>query len=120
MALRARLSAPRPERTDWPWHQAKCTALSASLLFGGDRRMEAETYVASGYGIRLALEARKTGWTCMSKVAKVWQPSRLKGIQVSPEFGTPFLAATQVFDLRPVPRKWLSLDQIKDVRACSQ
>lgn len=114
MALRARLSAPRPERIDWPWHQAKCTALSASLLFGGDRRLEAETYVSSGYGIRLALEARKTGWTCMGKVAKVWQPSRLKGIQVSPEFGTPFLAATQVFDLRPVPRKWLSLDQIKD------
>lgn len=75
--------------------------------------MEADTYVSSGYGIRLALEARKTGWVCMGKVARVWQPSRLKGIQVSPEFGTPFLAATQVFDLRPVPRKWLSLDQIK-------
>lgn len=111
MALRARLSAPRPERTDWPWHTPKWTVLSASLLFGDDRRLEAETYIASGYGIRLALEARKTGWTCMGKVAKIWQPSRLKGIQVSLEFGTPFLAATQVFDLRPVPRKWLSLDR---------
>jgi hypothetical protein len=114
MALHARLSAPRPERIDWPWHTPKWTALSASLLFGDDRRLEAETYVSSGYGIRLALEARKTGWTRMSHLARVWQPSRLKGIQVSPEFGTPFLAATQVFDLRPVPRKWLSLDQIKD------
>lgn len=111
MAARARLSAPRLERDNWPWHQAKWTALSASLLMGGDRRMEAENYLAGGYGIRLAMEARKAGWTNMGKLAKVWQPLRLKGIQVSPEFGTPFLAATQVFDLRPVPRKFLSLDR---------
>lgn len=111
MAIRARLSAPRQERDDWPWHHAKWTALSASLLFGGDRRMEAENYLAGGYGIRLTMEARKTGWLPMGKLASVWQPSRLKGIQVSPEYGTPFLAATQVFDLRPVPRKFLSLDR---------
>ena len=47
-------------------------------------------------------------------MANVWQPSRLKGIQVGPDFGTPFLAATQVFDIRPVPRKWLAIDQIDD------
>ena len=111
MALRARLSAPRPERDDWPWHHAKWTALSSTLLFGGDRRMEAENYLAGGYGIRLAMEARKTGWSPMGELAKVWQPSRLKGILVSPDYGTPFLAATQVFDLRPVPRKFLSLDR---------
>jgi hypothetical protein len=111
MAIRARLSAPRPERDNWPWHQAKWTFLPASLLMGGDRRMEAENYLAGGYGIRVAMEARKTGWTYLSDLANVWQPSRLKGIQVSPEFGTPFLAATQVFDLRPVPRKFLSLDR---------
>jgi hypothetical protein len=111
MALRARLSAPRAEQNAWPWHHAKWTALSASLLFGGDRRMEAENYLASGYGIRLAMEARKHGRTEINNVANVWQPSRLKGILVSPEFGTPFLAATQVFDQRPVPRKFLSLDR---------
>lgn len=111
MAIRARLSAPRQERDDWPWHQAKWTELSASLLMAGDRRMEGENYLAGGYGIRLAMEARKAGWTNMGKVATVWQPLRLKGIQVSREFGTPFLAATQVFDLRPVPRKFLSLDR---------
>ncbi len=114
MAARARLSAPRQERDDWPWHHAKWTALSASLLMAGDRRMEAENYLAGGYGIRLAMEARKAGWTSMGKLAKVWQPSRLKGIQVSREFGHPYLAATQVFDLRPVPRKFLSLDKIRD------
>ncbi|OYY95919.1 MAG: hypothetical protein B7Y41_01145 [Hydrogenophilales bacterium 28-61-23] len=113
MALRARLSAPRAEQEQWPWHQAKWTALSAALIFGGDRRMEAENYLAGGYGIRLAMEARKAGWTRMGDLADVWQPSRLKGIQVSPDFGTPFLAATQVFDLRPVPRKFLALEKVK-------
>lgn len=117
MAIRARLSAPRQERNDWPWHQAKWTSLSASLLMGGDRRMEAENYLAGGYGVRLAMETRKTGWTRLADMAHVWQPSRLKGIQVSPEFGTPFLAATQVFDLRPVPRKFLSVDRIPDADA---
>ena len=73
--------------------------------------MEAENYLAGGYGIRLAMEARKSGWSPLANFARVWQPSRLKGIQVSPEFGTPFLAATQVFDLRPVPRKWLALER---------
>ncbi len=79
----------------------------------GERRMEAENYLASGYGLRIAMEARKSGWARVEKLAKVSQPPRLKGIQVSKEFGTPFLAATQVFDLRPTPRKFLSLEQIK-------
>jgi hypothetical protein len=111
MALRARLSAPRAERDDWPWHRPKWSGLRASLVFGGDRRLEAENYLTSGYGIRLAIETRKTGWTSLKDLARVWQPSRLKGIQVGAEFGTPFLAATQVFDLRPIPRKFLSLDR---------
>ncbi len=71
--------------------------------------MEAETYLSSGYGLRLAIEERATGWRRLGQMAHVWQPSRLKGIQVGPDFGTPFLAATQVFDIRPVPRKWLAL-----------
>ncbi len=40
--------------------------------------------------------------------AKVWQPGRLKGIQVEREQGIPFLTATQVFDIWPTPRKWLA------------
>src|SRR5450830_898644 len=111
MANRARLSAPRTEQDHWPWHQAKWTQLSASLFFGGDRRMEADNYLAGGYGIRLSMESQKAGWVKLGEFSRVWQPSRLKGIQVSPEFGTPFLAATQVFDVRPVPRKFLSLDR---------
>lgn len=47
-------------------------------------------------------------------VARVWMPGRLKGIQIGPAHGTPFLAATQVFDVRPSPRKWLALERTSD------
>lgn len=94
------------------WHTPHVTSLSARLLWSGDRRMEAETYLTSGYGLRLAIEAQAQGWARFHEFANVWQPSRLKGIQVSSTEGTPFLAATQAFDLRPMPRKWLALERI--------
>src|SRR5208337_3725715 len=49
-------------------------------------------------GLRLAIESQAVGWQRFNQIADVWQPSRLKGIQVSQDFGTPFLTATQVFD----------------------
>lgn len=116
MALRARLSPPREVDTTWAWHHAKWSAVSASILFAGDRRMEAENYLSGGYGIRLALDAKANGRTTLGDVSRVWQPSRLKGILVSPDYGTPFLAATQVFDLRPAPRKFLSLDRTDSIK----
>jgi hypothetical protein len=76
--------------------------------------MEAENYLAGGYGTRLEIVSKKYGWSTMSSVARIWQPSRLKGIQVAPQFGTPFLAATQVFDLRPTPRKWLAIERTEN------
>lgn len=109
MALRAKLSAPKEEQRHWAWHSAKWMELTASSLWTGERRLEAENYLAGGYGLWLAM--KKRGTSAIQTVANVWQPSRLKGIQVSKEFGTPFLAATQVLDLRPVPRKFLSLDR---------
>lgn len=114
MALRARLTPPRETKTDWPWHKVKSSSLRASLLFGGERRMEAENFLANGFGKRLSIESKTSSWCKLSDRARVWQPSRLKGIQVRSDFGTPFLAATQVFDVRPVPRKWLSLDRTSD------
>lgn len=114
MALRARLTPPREEKTEWPWHKVKSSSLPASLLFNGGRRMEAENFLESGFATRLAIESRVEGWAPLIDVARTWQPSRLKGIQVSPDFGTPFLAATQVFDVRPIPRKWLSLARTTD------
>ena len=115
MALRARLVAPPPQpKTVWAWHTVKSASISVSALLHGDRRMEGETYLSSGYGLRIAIESKPSGWKYMSRVARTWQPNRLKGIQVDRSFGTAFLAATQVFDVRPIPRKWLSLDRTDD------
>lgn len=115
MALRARLVAPPPKpRELWPYHKLKSASVPASLLFAGDRRMEAETYLSSGFGIRAAIEAQGTGWVPFGDLASVWMPGRLKGIQVGRDVGTPFLAATQVYDVRPIPRKWLALARTDD------
>lgn len=114
MALRARLVAPPPAtRTEWPWHDAKASSIAASALLRGDRRLEAATYLSSGFGIRTSLES-KPGCRPFAELAKAWMPGRLKGIQVGPDTGTPFLAATQVFDARPIPRKWLALARTAD------
>jgi hypothetical protein len=115
MALRARLAPPPPPaRNVWPYHTAKIGSIAAHVLFRGDRRMEGETYLSSGYGIRTAIESKSGAWNHLSQLARSWQPSRLKGIQVSRDFGTPFLAATQVFDVRPIHRKWLALSKTSD------
>lgn len=110
MAIRARLAAPAPvEREAHASLSPHWSALPMRLLQAGDRRMEAETYLSTGYGLRLALEERAAGWVPLSQLARVWQPLRLKGTLVPKSVGTPFLAATQVFDMRPVPRKWLAI-----------
>lgn len=111
MAVRARLVAPPPApRNEWQWHSVKATSIRASTLFSGDRRMEAETYLTSGYGIRLAMEA-KTGWVRFSETATASAPPRIKQILVSPEYGIPYLNTSQVFDIRPKPRKWLAMEK---------
>lgn len=115
MALRARLVAPPPEpRQVWPWHTLQCGSIRSSVLFTGDRRMEADTYLSSGFGIRAAIESKVNGWERFGDLAKIWMPGRLKGIQVGRDLGTPFLAATQVYDSRPIPRKWLALERTAD------
>jgi hypothetical protein len=115
MALRARLVAPPPRaREAWPWHTLNYGSVSSSIMFVRDRRMEAETYLSSGFGLRAAIEGKRSSWVRLADVAKVWMPGRLKGIQVSRDSGTPFLAATQVYDVRPIPRKWLALARTSD------
>jgi hypothetical protein len=79
--------------------------------------MEGETWLSNGYGLSVALRERAVGWKKFEQFARVTMPGRTKGILVSPEEGTPFLAATQVFDIRPVPRKWLAVDRINDARS---
>ena len=111
MAIRARLTPPREEPTSWPYHVVTFKSLPAHMLCVGDRRMEAGGFLASGFGTRLAITAKPSGWSFLAELANVWQPPRLEGIQVAEEFGTPFLAASQVFDHQPIPRKWLSLNK---------
>lgn len=115
MALRARLARALPElEQQSPYHAESWTALSTLFMRRGDRRLEAENYLSSGYGIRISIESKSSGWVRLETLARVWQPLRLKGIQVGPETGTPFFAATQVFDLFPVPRKWLALSRTRN------
>ncbi len=88
--------------------------LSASLLARGERRLEGEAYLTGGYAIRQRIEALPIGWKRMDELAHVWQPGRLKGIAIAQPHGVPFLAATQVFDVRPTARKWLVKARTKD------
>jgi hypothetical protein len=85
------------------------------MLLDGERRLEAETYLSTGFGIRVGIE-KQSGWCRLGDIAKVWMPGRLKGIQVSQEFGVPYLAATQVYDIQPIPRKWLALEKTNDLK----
>ncbi|MDR0593438.1 MAG: hypothetical protein LBG60_09360 [Bifidobacteriaceae bacterium] len=79
----------------------------ASLLFGGERRMEARSYLSDGYGIGQRIAALPAT-ARFGQLADVWQPPRLKGYAVPEGKGTPFLSAGQAFELRPRARKWLS------------
>lgn len=116
MALRARLVAPPPPpREEWNWHEAKWGAVSSARFLDVGRRLEAESYLSSGFGIRAAIEARAKGWQSFGSYADVWMPGRLKGIRVDSDDGTPFLASTQVYDLRPAARKWLAVEKTPDV-----
>jgi hypothetical protein len=96
----------------------KHASVRVNQLLAGDRRMEAETYLSHGSSLREAIEARPTGWKPFGDLAQVKQPGRLKGILVSQEYGTPFLAATQVFDVRPTPRKFLALEKMETAKDC--
>jgi hypothetical protein len=119
MALRARLVAPPPEpRLVWPWHTVKAGSVRATALLSGDRRMEAETYLSSGHGLRIAIESKLSGWVRFSELGKVTQPGRLKGILVLPQYGMPFLTATQVFDVRPISRKFLAVGKMAGATDC--
>lgn len=92
--------------------QIEFVSLPLSAIGRGDRRLEAETYLTGGYGIRTQMES--VPHREFQKAAAIWLPPRLKGVTVAPEHGAPFLTATQVFDIRPAPRKWVALSKIKE------
>lgn len=45
------------------------------------------------------------------QIATALAPPRIKQILVAPEYGIPYLNTSQVFDIRPKPRKWLSMEK---------
>jgi hypothetical protein len=100
-------AAPVP--SIWPWHTPLVGSVRVSLLKNAQRRMEAESYLTDGYGVRLAIEAKPTGWVRFSELASATAPPRIKQILVSPEHGVPYLNTSQVFDSRPKARKWLAM-----------
>ena len=89
-------------------HPPNWGPLSASEVGVGDRRLDAEVYLSDGFLIRRDIRDSKLPVPLLGELAKVWQPNRLKGIRVEAEYGVPFIAATQVFDIWPTPRKWLA------------
>lgn len=112
MAVRARLTAPvraAPETRDpWPYHDPAFRSVPVRALSSGDRRFEAEVHLSKGSDLRAAIEGGGTEVQPLGELARVWMPGRLKGVHVAKDEGKPFLAATQVFDVSPVPRKWLA------------
>lgn len=84
-----------------------CRSLPMSVIAKGDRRLDAEAYLTGGYGLRVQVEA-SVPFLPLGDLAAAWQPYRLKGTLVGPGEGVPFLTATQVFDIRPVARKWVA------------
>ena len=87
------------------------TTIAASELWSGARRMDAETYLSGGYGLRLQIE-RHWDWRKFSAFAEVWMPGRLTAVAVGREHGAPFLTATQAFDTRPIARKFLARSRV--------
>lgn len=112
MALRARLvPPPLPPARQWPWHKSEWRAVSVSEMTNLDRRMDAETYLSSGFGIRRAIERCPSGWVPLGDVARFWAPPRIKQVLVDPSEGVPYLNTSQVFEIRPSPRKWLAMEK---------
>ncbi|HLL89080.1 MAG TPA: hypothetical protein VK324_07230 [Tepidisphaeraceae bacterium] len=109
MALRQRLITAS-DRDDGPaWHPTTWASVRAASLWAGERRMDAESYLSSGFGIRLAIEGKPAGWSRLGSQARAWAPPRIKTILVAPEHGVPYLNTSQAFEFRPSPRKWLAL-----------
>jgi len=81
----------------------QCVTLPLSEIAAGDRRLDAEVYLSDGFTVRRAIRDSLLAVSPLGQLARIWQPSRLKGIRVDREHGAPFLAATQAFDIWPTP-----------------
>ena len=77
MAERARLiPTPQTPREQWPYHKLKARAVPVALAVTGDRRLDGEAYLTSGFGIRRAIEAKATGYDRLSNYLSLIHISR--------------------------------------------
>ena len=95
--------------------KSECATLPVSEIFVRDRRLDAEVYLSEGFTVRRDIFQSKLLVSPLGALAKIWQPSRLKGVRVGLEHGVPFLAGTQVFDIWPEPRKWIAPSRTPDL-----
>lgn len=82
--------------------------LRLSEMIGGDRRLEAGVYLSAGFTVRRALVQSSLPVRHLGSLANIWQPGRAVSGLVAANCGVPYLAATQVFDIWPSPRKWVA------------
>lgn len=92
-------------------------SLPISTLWQGERRLESETYLTGGYGIRRRIETAGAKFVRVSELARVWQPPRLKGIRVDSNQGVPFITTNQAFDITPAVRKWLAAGRVPELQS---
>lgn len=110
MALAQRLTDQRTiGAVDFPWG-----SVPIQLSLGGERRLEAHSFLADGFGIRRIIEVHSDSFKPLAKLADVWQPSRLKGYPVNEGNGLPYLSAGQVMEAHPRVRKWIAAPMVPD------
>lgn len=96
--------------TDLAWGVVR-----VDLVSSGSRRLEARSFLSDGFGLRQRIEALPAGWERAREIASIWQPSRLKAVEVPAGTGLPFLSAGQVFEASPTVRKWLAASKVPDL-----
>lgn len=106
------VNAPQgePSSTDLAWG-----AVPVDLVSSGSRRLEARSFLSDGFGLRQRIEALPAGWERATEIADIWQPSRLKAVEVPAGAGLPFLSAGQVFEANPTVRKWLAASKVPEL-----
>ena len=99
-----------------PFKNSRYAPIPVRLMLARERRLDSDVYLSDGFRYRHQIGALPHVET-VKDIARVWQPSRLKGVRVRPQAGLPFLTATQAFDVQPVPRKWLSKAHIPKLQS---
>ena len=104
------------QRENTPF-ELKSICLPVSQLFEQNRRLEAGVYLSDGFLVRRIITQSSMPVVMLGSLVTISQPGRMTIVDVKPEHGVPYLAATQVFDIWPSPRKWLARDKTPSLEA---